>query len=331
MEARTAFAWILVGVLTVLSGLVVEPFLDYVLAAMLLAFVLSPVQRRLEPAVGAKPSALALVVVTVALVVGPVGLLLRAAVAEVEQVPASVSEIPGFEPVQRLLETNFGVQVAPQVDRLVRELSSIVAARGSGLASAGLHVFLGVLLLLFLLYYLLADGSDLLRWAKGVTPLPKSVQDQLYEEAEDATWAVLKGHVFVAVAQGLVSGVGLFVAGVPDSAFWTVVMMFLATVPIVGVSPVMGGAAVWLLVEGRLVAAVLLVVYGMSAVAVTDDYLRALVVDHESSLHSGVVLLGVFGAAYFLGAIGLFVGPILLAVSKATVEVFVGYYDLSTY
>ncbi|WP_255766694.1 AI-2E family transporter [Haladaptatus halobius] len=215
------------------------------------------------------------------------------------------------------------------MSRLLDRLASAATDRTSRFVRSGLHAVLGLLLLLFLLYYLLKDGDEFVRWAKRVTPLARPVQDELYVEAEDATWAVLKGHVFVAIVQGFVSGIGLFVAGVPNAVFWTVVMMFLAMVPIIGVAPVLGGATVYLLTLSRPLAAVLLVVYGMTVVAATDDYLRALVIDRASSLHSATVLVGVFGAAYLFGAIGLFVGPIILALSKATVEVFADYYDLA--
>jgi len=329
MKPRTGFAIVLVGVLAVLAVLIVRPFLSYVIAAVLLAFVLTPAQRRLAPKVGARPAALALVTLAVVVVFGIVGVLLSLGLAEFGDVPTSVSELPAYQSVEATVERTFGVQLSSQFDRALDSLTAGVADSVSGVASAGLHAFLGVLLGLFLLYYLLKDAPDLVDWTRHVTPLPRDVQNRLYAEAEDATWAVLKGHVFVAVVQGVVSGVGFFVVGIPNAAFWTVVMMFLAMVPIVGVSPVMGGATIYLLVEGRPLAAALLVVYGMSAVAITDDYLRALVIDKESSLHSGVVLLGVFGAAYFLGAIGLFVGPILLALFKATVEVFTDYYDLA--
>ncbi|NEU55323.1 AI-2E family transporter [Halorussus sp. MSC15.2] len=329
MKARTAFAVVLVGTLAVLSILVVRPFLDYLLAAMLVAFVLTPAQRRLAPEIGERVSALLLVAVTVVLFVGPAAFLIRAALEGVGDVPTSLSELPTFQSAERFVERTFGVQIGPQVSGFIESLGSMVAERSSSLASTGVHVFLGVLLFLFLLYYLLKDGDTLVRWAKDVTPLPEDVQNRLYGAAEEVTWAVLKGHVFVASLQGFVSGLGLFALGVPDAAFWTVVMMFLAMVPIVGVAPVMGGATIYLVVEGRPLAAALLVVYGMTVVAITDDYLRALVIDKESSLHSGVVLLGVFGAAYFLGAIGIFVGPIILALFKATVEVFEEYYDLA--
>jgi len=329
MKSRTGFAIVLVGVLAVLAVLIVRPFLSYVLAAILLAFVLTPAQRRLAPEIGPRPAALGLVTLAVIVVFGVAGALLSLGLAEMGDVPTSVSELPAYRSVEAAVERTFGVELSSRFDRGLDSLTAGIANSVSGVASAGLHAFLGVLLALFLVYYLLKDGADLLGWTKRVTPLPRDVQDRLYSEAEDATWAVLKGHVFVAVVQGVVSGLGFFVLGVPNAAFWTVVMMVLAMVPIVGVSPVMGGATIYLLVEGRPLAAALLVVYGMSAVAITDDYLRALVIDKESSLHSGVVLLGVFGAAYFLGAIGLFVGPILLALFKATVEVFTDYYDLS--
>ncbi|UPV75553.1 AI-2E family transporter [Halorussus limi] len=329
MKARTAFAAILVGVLAVLSVLVVRPFLDYVLAAMLLAFVLRPAQRRLAPEIGARLSAFALVTLTVLLFVGPVGLFVRVVLSDVDDLPTSVSELPTYRSVERIVERSLGVQIGAQFDQVLGSFTSALAQRSSGLASAGVHFTLGILLLLFLLYYLLKDADTLVRWAKRVTPLPRNVQDDLYAEAEEAAWAVLKGHVLVATVQGFVSGLGLIALGVPNAMFWTVVLMFLAMIPIVGVSPVLGGATVYLVVNGRILAAALLVVYGMTVVAVTDDYLRALVIDKESSLHSGVILLGVFGAAYFLGAIGIFVGPIILALFKETVEVFVEYYDLT--
>ncbi len=329
MKARTAFATVLVGVLAVLSLLVVRPFLDYVIGAMLLAFVLTPLQRRLAPEVGSRLSAFALVSLTVLLFVGPVGLFLQVALGDVGELPTEVSDLPTYRSVERVVERVVGVQIGARFDRLLGSFSSALAERSSGLASAGVHFTLGILLLFFLLYYLLKDGDTLVRWTKRVTPLPRGVQNDLYAEAEEATWAVLKGHVFVATVQGFVSGLGLVVLGIPNATFWTVVMMFLAMVPVVGVSPVLGGATIYLAVNGRLLEAALLVVYGMTVVAVTDDYLRALVIDKESSLHSGVVLLGVFGAAYFLGAIGIFVGPIVLALFKETIEVFSEYYDLA--
>ena len=328
MRTRTGFAVALLGVLTALSALVVRPFLNTVLAAMLLAFVLYPAQERLAPRVGEGMSALALVVLAVTLFVVPVGVLVQAALADL---PTSVQALPAFRPAERAVERTFGVelQVEQPANFVLDRVKSLLRERASRIVRTGFHLFLGLLLLLFLVYYLLKDGERAVEWIKRVTPLPREVQDRLYASAEETTWAVLKGHVLVASLQGVVSGIGLAVAGVPDAAFWTLVMMFLAMVPIVGVSPVLGGAALYLLLRGRPLAAGLLVVYGMTVVAVTDDYLRALVIDRESSLHSAVVLVGVFGGAYVFGVVGLFFGPVLLGLYKATVEVLADHYGVT--
>lgn len=328
MDVRTGFSVVLVGVLTVVATLVVRPFLSYLLAAMLLAFVLVPLQRRLEDVVGPRPAALALVASTVVLVVAPAAAF----------VDAVLGEVPTEAPIRRLsapivaaVERTVGVEVRLDrvVSRVVDALVDAVSGSTSEFVSAGLHAFLGVLLLLFVLYYLLVDRDRLLRWIERVTPLPPDVQEELYDVAETTTWAVLKGHVFIASVQGVVAGLGLVALGVPDAVFWTAVMMVLAMVPIVGVSPVLGGATLYLLVQRRPLAAGLLVAWGITTVAITDDYLRAYVVDRESSLHSAVVLLGVFGGTYLLGAIGLFVGPILLGLFVATIDVLAAEYDLA--
>jgi predicted PurR-regulated permease PerM len=70
------------------------------------------------------------------------------------------------------------------------------------------------------------------------------------------------------------------------------------------------------------------VVWGMTFVAVTDDYLRALIIDRESEMHLVVIFVGVVGGTHLLGAMGLFVGPILIGLFKTCVEVVGGHYGV---
>lgn len=188
--------------------------------------------------------------------------------------------------------------------------------------SVATHAFLGFILLLFLLYYLLKDGEQLIKWLMQMAPLRPEVQDELYTEVHGTTWAVLKGHVLVAIVQGFVAGIGLFLVGIPYVVFWTVIMMILELFPIVGVAAVLGPATLYLVLADRVLMAGFLLVYGLTAVTVVDDYFRALVVDRESSLHSAVILLGVFGGVYVFGVMGLFYGPIIVGIFKTLVRLF---------
>lgn len=328
MDTRTAFFSIVLGLLAIISALIFRPFLTYILAAMVLAFVLHPVHERLTPTLGPNVSSLLLVAFAVVLAVGPLLALFGMVFTDAANVTAGLEEAPAVERVDAAFESVTGVEVAlrSDIETAINEFQSILTGQASEIVGFAIHAFVGLTLLVFLLFYLLRDGSDLVAWLKDVTPLPAEVQDTLYEEANESTWAVLKGHVFVSFVQAVATGIGLFLVGIPNVAFWTLVLVFLAFLPIVGVATIWIPAAIYLLATGDVLEGVFLVAYGLTAIALIDDYLRAIVVDKQSSIHSAVILVGVFGAVYFIGAMGLFVGPIVLGLFKATIEVFDDYY-----
>lgn len=331
MDVRELFFALVLGALTVLAALVVEPFLTYLLAAMLLAFVLYPLQRRLEDVVGPTASALVLVTVAVVAVVAITVLFAVTVPTGTAAVAGSIEEAPAIEAVQGELERVLGVSVPVQslLADASQQVGSFVAERASGVLGFAVHSFVGLALLVFVVYYLLKDGDDFLAWLERTAPLEPEVQDRLVEEASEVTWAVVEGHALVAVVQGIVAGLGLLVVGIPNALFWTLVMIVLAFLPVIGVAAVLAPAILYLLVVGQVLRAAFLVVYGLTAVTLIDDYLRAIVVDRQSSLHSAVILVGVFGGVYVFGVMGLFFGPIVLGLFGAAVQVFEEHYARS--
>jgi predicted PurR-regulated permease PerM len=331
MDTRATFGWLLVAVLAVLTWLLAQPFLGWLLATGLLAFALHPLHRRFEPRIGARRSAGLLTVAVVLVVVIPLAAGVYALANRGADLLLVVSDTTVLEPLQRTLTetTGYTVPLQSYAEQAADQLTTYVSERPSALLGQGLHAFLGFLLLTFVLYYLLKDGHELLGWVKRSTPLAPAVREQLFESTDEIMWAVLKGHVLVAMVQGAVAGVSLVITGVPNPFLLTVAMMVLALVPVIGVAPVLGGAVVYLLVEGRPLASLLVVVWGMTSVAVTDDYLRAYLIDQQSDVHSALIFVGILGGTYLLGAIGLFVGPIIVGVFKTTVEVLGDAYGVT--
>lgn len=328
MDARTVFSWALVTVLAAVTWLLAAPFLSWLLAAGLLAFLLFPVHRRVEERVGPRLSAGLLTLLVVAVVVALLTVGANAAVSRAVPLLEGVTEAQTLRRFEALLERYAGMSLP--IQSLARQAVDRATAYASESASTvlrrGLHAFVGFLLLTFVLYYLLKDGRRFVGWLRSVVPLAPDVSEKLFDAVRDMTWAVLEGHVLVAAVQGAVAGVSLFVTGVPEAALLTVAMMFLAIVPIVGVAPILGGAVVFLFLNGRPLSAAFVLVWGMTTVAVTDDYLRAYIIDRESTMHSAVIFVGVVGGTYLLGAMGLFVGPILVGLFKTTVEVLGEHY-----
>ncbi|RXK50404.1 AI-2E family transporter [Halorientalis pallida] len=314
----------LVTALGALSLLLILPFLQFVLGAVLVAFVLYPLQRRLETVVPSRVAAFALLGLAVVGFLAPLVAIFATIADEAWRIFGSfeADAVPVSE-----LEARIAAATGREVD-----LGGTIATSGQDIARALFerspaalgtitHFVIGVALALFLVYYLLKDGADLVAWLHRTVPLPASIRRDLASELDGMIWAVLYGHVFVALVQGLIAGLGLFVVGIPNAAFWTAVMIVLAMVPLVGAIPVWGGAVVSLLVAGRPTFALGLFVYSAVVVGLTDDYLRPLAVDRYARLNPAVILVGVLGGAYAFGVMGLFFGPIVLGGLKATLTV----------
>ncbi|WP_435154955.1 AI-2E family transporter [Haladaptatus sp. DFWS20] len=328
MNRERGFLLFLIGVFGLLALLLVRPFLQYVLAAILLSYVLYPLQKRLAPRVGPRVSALLLLVVTTLVVLIPVATLLFTAVQQaITILRAILRGDPQFLELLRLIErytgiTNEGRNLRELIPTDSTQLLENVVSIFGGISDA----LIGMTILAFILYYLLVDGELFLEWVRKSTPLPASVQDELYGEMNQVMWGVLAGNVLVAVVQGVLTGIGLFIAGVPGVVFLTVVTTLLSLLPLIGASVVWLPASAYLFFANRPVAAAFLFVYGTLVISLSDNYLRPVVSGHEARLNPGLLVVGIFGGVYTFGFMGLFFGPIVLGVFRSLVTVFAREY-----
>lgn len=334
MDARTGIFATIVVVLGAVGFLIVSPFLQYVLAAALLGFLLHPLQERLAPRTGPRVAAGALTALAFVAAIVPVVvfslIILSTAVDYLERVESA--DLEGLlDSIRDVLVEDVGMEAAA-VDELEAAVVDEFEAAASAAAEAVLseivslvntliHTSFGLMLLVFLLYYFLLDGDRLVSWTRQVTPLDGDVKDDLFDEIRVVTWAVLGSHLFVGIVEGILGGLGLYVVGVSNAAFWTVVMIVVSIMPVVGVWLIWGPVVGYLFATGDASGALVLLVYGVAVLSVVDNYLRAIFVDRGSGLHPAVVLVGVLGGIYLLGVLGLFIGPILLAVFKACLTV----------
>jgi len=318
------------AVLTILAVAMVLPFLQYFLIAVLLAFVLYPGHRKLAPEIGPKTSAFLLIIMaTVALII-PFVIMVVAIAGDAMRLLEELQEGEvGFGPVETWIEDVTGeeVDIAAIASDAAQDVAEIAVGEVPGVVDALTHMLVGLGLALFLLFFFLKDGERLVGWVREITPLPEDVQDSLYENVSDITAAVLLGHVVVAIIQGSIAGIGLFVVGIPNALFWTFMMIILALLPIIGAFLVWGPASFYLFTLGDVGPAIALFVYGAIVVSVTDEFIRPLIVDRKAEINPSIIILGVIGGMYFLGFMGLFFGPVILGALKVTLEVLNEHYE----
>jgi predicted PurR-regulated permease PerM len=325
MESSRAFALVLVVTAGVLISLLVLPYLPFVLAAILLSYVLYPLHERLAPRVGTRASALCLMLATVFLLLLPIALLVEFVVEQLRAVLLAVErERIDTEAFDEFLQTYLGADVtleqlvsdATHSDQLVplftRTLDSIGAVT---------ETFVGLTVLAFVWYYLLRDGEQLVAWLRDLTPLPDDVQDELYARADYLTYAVVVVNVAIAFIQGILIGIALWALGFSNIFLWASITVVLSLLPVVGAPVVWIPASFYLALSGRLLAGIALFVYGTLVVGLIDEALRPILGGRKAELNPGLFIVGVFGGVSLLGFVGLFYGPLVLGMAKVVIEV----------
>jgi len=168
---------------------------------------------------------------------------------------------------------------------------------------------IGLVIMIVALYYFLLDGSKMINTVMRLSPLDNRYEWQLIEEFDRTSRAVVLAAVVSAVVQGILAGIGYYLAGLEIIFILTVLTMLLAMVPFVGAAAVWIPCSIWLLWEGHTTAAILLALYGLLVVSLVDNIIKPAILHGRSNLHPLLALLSVLGGVKALGPIGIFVGP----------------------
>ena len=113
--------------------------------------------------------------------------------------------------------------------------------------------------------------------------------------------------------------IGLLIAGVPGAMLLAAATFFLSMIPI-GPPLVWGGAAFWLYDQGQTGWAIFMAVYGLAVISSVDNFVKPLLISRTASLPILLIALGVFGGVLAFGFIGIFLGPVLLALGLVLAE-----------
>ena len=149
----------------------------------------------------------------------------------------------------------------------------------------------------------------------GARKLGGDLGEGMIEKARGTVVGVMLGIVGTAVAQASVAMLGFFIAGTPAPVLLGVATFFLSMVP-VGPPLIWGGAAAWLYGEGQTGWAIFLVLYGLFVISSIDNLVKPILIARGAGLSILLIGLGVLGGVWVFGFIGIFLGPVLLALGQ---------------
>lgn len=309
------------------------PFLEVLLWAVVLAIVFNPVHRRIERRVGSPGLAAALssllVIFTILI---PLSFLTFAIVRELtnfaQRVQANADTLldpnsPYIKPAvdwlgQYVDLSQFNSQQFV-ADRL-RGLSGIIAGRTLGFFGGLVGFIVEVFFVIFTLYYLFRDGDRLTRALRGALPLETGKAQEIFIRTREVISASVYGVLVIATIQGVLGGIAFWALGIPSPLLWGVVMIFLSMIPMAGAFIVWVPAAIYLVLTGAWVKALILVAWGVLAIGTVDNFLRPKLVGERTRLHELLIFFSVLGGLQVFGVLGLVLGPVIVAITIALLD-----------
>jgi predicted PurR-regulated permease PerM len=177
-------------------------------------------------------------------------------------------------------------------------------------------------ILLYTMFFLLADGPAMLRRILSYLPLTQDDGERMKDRFVSVTRATIKGTVVIGIIQGTMSGVAFWAVGIPDVVFWTVVMIVLSILPLIGAALVWVPAAVILAATGSVLQAVILVLFCSLIVGSVDNVLRPRLVGKDTKMHDLLILFSTLGGLIVFGPVGFILGPVLAGLFITSWEIF---------
>jgi len=324
--------WLQLGLLLLLvvgCWLVLRPFFTAILFSAVIAISTWPLYRWMQRRIGRVPASVLGCLAVTLLIVGPVALLSTAMADGVgwlvettrqwygsgaPEPPAWLQRIPWIgDDLQnywrRLVSSSR--ELRQLLDRFSEPLRNLALTAGRALGGGLLQVLLAI----FLLFFMYRDGERLAAWlVRGMRRIVGEPAERLLATAQHTIVGVMLGVLGTALAQAMVAIIGFTIAGVPGP-FLLGALTFVGSMIPIGPPLVWGGATLWLVNQGEPGWALFMLLYGLLVISAVDNVIKPFLISRSSRLPFALTLIGVVGGVLTFGVMGVFIGPMLLALA----------------
>lgn len=323
-----------------------QPFLAPIAWAIILRFAFQPAHQWLRQRLPNRPNLVALLasgVVTLAVAIPAFAIssiLTHEAAGAVDEVKRFL-QAGGLErwaeqlrelawiPLWRWLSSWLDTTAIDLRGMLLRSLNTgvNVLVEQMTVGAANLVVIaLKFVLMLLTLFFVFRDGEAFYYWVRTTLPFSPAQQERVFMRLGQTVNAVTYGIGITAAVQGFLAGLLYWILGVPFPAFWGLLTAVVAPIPIGGTGLVWVPAGVYLIVAESLVRGVILLACGALVVSTIDNVLKTYLISGRTQLPPLILFFAILGGLRVYGVLGVFVGPLLLAL---VIDAVTLYHDIS--
>jgi len=219
--------------------------------------------------------------------------------------------------------------IKDNVDVVKELIGSSISKIGTYLADSYLDIFssissliINTFIFILAFYFFLVDGDKFMKYVKRIVPMKEEYKHALFLRFRDVSKAVFVDSLLVAIVQGSLIGLAFWFVGFDNFILWGTIGAFFSLIPIIGSTVIWVPAVLILLIKGMYVKAVVLALYCMIIVGLSDNVLRVLLLNKKTHIHPFLVLLAVLGGLEIFGFVGIFIGPIIISLLITVVQLY---------
>jgi predicted PurR-regulated permease PerM len=208
------------------------------------------------------------------------------------------------------------------LQKYISPVISFVAQNVGGIVSGTASVIFKFFLWLVTLYFVLKDGRKIKKMLTKLSPLEDIHDNKLFQHVAASARSIVRGVFFVAIIQGFFVGLGLWFVGIENAIFWGLVAAIAAPIPLLGTSVIMIPSIAYLLITSQFVPALILTVWGVTAVGLIDNVLTPYFYSKGTEIHPLILLFSILGGLTVFGPIGFIVGPLIATITLTLTSLY---------
>ena len=208
------------------------------------------------------------------------------------------------------------------LNKKTADFISYISKNIANIFTTAISAFFLFLLMLLIIFYCLKDGAQ---WRKAIvilSPLGDKDDEIIITRLAQAVNGVVKGSLLIALIQGILMGIGLWIFGISNGALWGMVATITSLIPTFGTSLVSVPAIVFLFVTGQTTSAIGLLIWASIMVGTIDNFLGPVIVSKKINISSLFILFSVLGGISLLGPVGILVGPLTISLLYTLISIY---------
>ncbi len=327
---QTYFFVGLLLIATVLVFALFSPFLEVLVLSSIFGVVLTPLHRRIANKIGGRNglSAFIVVILFAIVVITPTVFLTSQVINESKGIYVQLTSESQIDYIQKLTKTietpvqKFIPDFSVDIGQYAGVFADWITGHLSTILSSVINIVTGIVLIFISLYFFLKDGKKFKDILINLSPLKDKYDDEIFIKIKQTINSTVRGVLLVAVVQGVLSGIGMWVFGIPNATLWGSISAIASLVPGLGTAVVFIPAVLYMYIAGNVPFAIGLLLWGGLIVGLVDNVLGPYLYSKGTEVHQLIMLFSVLGGLSVFGPIGFIFGPLIIGLFFALIDIY---------